>query len=444
MLQKTLFSLFLLFLSLLSLAQDDSRIDYIERFKDIAISEADRAGVPASIKLGQGILESNAGQSTLALRAKNHFGIKCHNGWPGKTYFIEDDDVDENGKIIKSCFRVYKNADASYIAHSEFLRDPNKRYRYGFLFDLPATDYRAWAYGLKRAGYATSATYAEKLIRVIETYELYRFDNMTMVDLQHGNVFVANGYMATNINQVKVTFSKIGDTPNKIANRTGVSLNRILKYNERLTTGGQDIKPETRVYLQRKRSSFRGKKKWHYVKEGESMFEISQVYGLRLDKLYKKNRLKEGTQAAIGERLKIRGCKIRKKDTPKLGDAVEEIPETPIEIGTPSSEDDDEDFGEDFEIEIPQPEIIDIEIDNPVINIPSTEPDTTIEDTDTEVDPQPETGDDTIETGVTYTVQKGDTLFSISRLFGTSVESIKSLNNLDSTLINPGQRLKIF
>lgn len=443
MLQKTLFSLILLFLSLLSFAQDNSRIDYIERFRNIAISEAERTGVPASIKLAQGILESNAGQSTLARKAKNHFGIKCHKGWSGRKYYIEDDDVDENGKLIKSCFRVYKNADVSYVAHSEFLRDPNKRYRYGFLFDLPHTDYRAWAYGLKRAGYATSPTYAEKLIRIIETYELYRFDNMTMIDIQHGAAGPANGYDATLINQVKVTFSKIGDTPAKISERTGISLKRILNYNEKLADGNQTIKPETRVYLQRKRCSYRGKKKWHYVKEGETMFDISQVYGLRLSTLYRKNRMKSGSQAAVGERIKIRGWRVSKKGIPKPGAALEETPETPIEIEIPPSDDDDEDFGEDFEIEIPQPETPENEIDDPIIVIPPSDPDTS-ETTDPVFDPEPETDEDVFETGVMYTVKKGDTLFGISRLFGTSVEAIKSLNDLDSDIISPGQRLKIF
>jgi Mannosyl-glycoprotein endo-beta-N-acetylglucosaminidase/LysM domain len=443
MLQKTLFSLFLLFLSQISFAQEVVRTDYINRFKNIAISEAARAGIPASIKLAQGILESNAGQSTLARRANNHFGIKCHKGWMGKKYYIKDDDVDKNGKIIKSCFRVYKNADVSYIAHSEFLRDPKKEHRYGFLFGLPPNDYRAWAYGLKRAGYATSPTYAEKLIRIVETYELYRFDNMTIVDTQHETAISVNGYSATLINQVKVTFSRIGDTPLKIADRTGVSLERILKYNEKLTSDNQSIKPETRIYLQRKRASYRGKKKWHYVKEGETMFGISQIYALQLSKLYKKNRMKAGSEAAIGERIKIRGWRISRKEVPKPGIAHEEAPETPIEVEIPMSDDDDEDFGEDFEIEIPQPEIIDTEIDDPIITIPPSEPDTTIENTNPDFDPESESDPD-FETGVIYTVKKGDTLFSISRLFGTSVEAIKSLNGLDSNLISPGQRLKIF
>lgn len=436
MLQKTLFSLCLLFLSILSFSQDDTRFDYINRFKNISISEAERSGIPASIKLAQGILESNAGQSTLAVKANNHFGLKCHNDWNGKKYHLEDDDYDENGKLVKSCFRVYKNADASYIAHSEFLRDPKKRFRYGFLFSLPPNDYEAWAHGLKTAGYATSPTYAEKLIRVIETYQLYQFDNMSMLDVQHEDVSLVGGVHIALINHVKVTFSKIDDTPAKIAERTKVSLKRILNYNEKLTSGNQTIKPDTRVYLQRKRSNYRGTKKWHYVKEGESMFDISQIYALRLKKLYHKNRMKEGSEAAIGERVKIRGCRIRKKDTPKPGAALEEVPETPVKVELPTSIDDDEDFGEDFEIEIPQPDNNDTDIEEPMISIPPSVPDTTIENTETE--------NDTIENGVMYTVKKGDTLFSISRLFGTSVEAIKSLNSLKSDLLTPGQRLRIF
>ena len=156
-----------------------SRESYIKKFKKIAISEMERTGVPASIKLAQGILESNAGQSTLARKANNHFGIKCGSTWTGKTYYRKDDDFDENGNLVESCFRAYRNAKSSFIAHSEFLADPRKRYRYGFLFQLNPRDYKAWARGLKRAGYATSPTYAEKLISIIETYDLDQYDGST-------------------------------------------------------------------------------------------------------------------------------------------------------------------------------------------------------------------------------------------------------------------------
>ncbi|MCB0375607.1 MAG: glucosaminidase domain-containing protein, partial [Sinomicrobium sp.] len=133
-------------------APTPEHLKYIDEYKDIAIREMERAGIPASIKLAQGILESNAGQSDLARRANNHFGIKCGDNWNGRTLHKKDDDYDATGKLIESCFRVYRNAEASFVAHSEFLRDPKKTYRYGFLFQLDPTDYERWAYGLKKAG----------------------------------------------------------------------------------------------------------------------------------------------------------------------------------------------------------------------------------------------------------------------------------------------------
>jgi flagellum-specific peptidoglycan hydrolase FlgJ len=152
------------------------RWEYINKYKDIAVNEMKRTGIPASIKLAQGILESNGGASTLARKANNHFGMKCGSAWRGPTYYIKDDDYDENGQLIESCFRVFEDAESCYIAHSEFLRDPNKAYRYGFLFRLDQKDYKKWAQGLKQAGYATSPTYSDALISLIDQYKLYNFD----------------------------------------------------------------------------------------------------------------------------------------------------------------------------------------------------------------------------------------------------------------------------
>ncbi|MEM9261275.1 MAG: glucosaminidase domain-containing protein, partial [Bacteroidota bacterium] len=155
---------------------------YIKRYKDIAIREMERSGVPASIKLAQGILESDSGKSRLASAANNHFGIKCGSQWKGEEYYKRDDDYDDNGQLIKSCFRKYRNPDASYVAHSEFLRDPAKSFRYGFLFRLDPTDYRGWAEGLRRAGYATNPRYPQLLISIIERYNLQQYDAPGAVD----------------------------------------------------------------------------------------------------------------------------------------------------------------------------------------------------------------------------------------------------------------------
>ena len=173
-----LLALSLAFLTTTVAQGNEDRLNYIAKYKDIAIREMNRAGIPASIKLAQGILESNSGKSYLARRGNNHFGMKCGSKaqWSGKTIYREDDDYDEQGKLQKSCFRAYKNGEASYIAHSEFLRDSRKAYRYGPLFKLDGQDYKRWARGLKQSGYATGANYDRKLIAIIETYDLDQYD----------------------------------------------------------------------------------------------------------------------------------------------------------------------------------------------------------------------------------------------------------------------------
>ncbi|HOY11950.1 MAG TPA: glucosaminidase domain-containing protein [Saprospiraceae bacterium] len=153
-------------------AEDQIALQYIEQYKDLAILEMHRSGIPASITLAQGLHESNSGLSSLATSANNHFGIKCKSYWVGKTFYHKDDDF-KNGKLIESCFRAYESAVQSYVDHSNFLMG-NKLY--SSLFEYDHADYESWAYGLKRCGYATDAKYAQKLIDKIEDYELYIYD----------------------------------------------------------------------------------------------------------------------------------------------------------------------------------------------------------------------------------------------------------------------------
>ncbi len=153
---------------------------YIKKWAPTAVKEMYRSGVPASITLAQGLLESRWGQSALAAEGNNHFGIKCHNDWKGKTMKVDDDAKGE-------CFRVYDSAEESFQDHSDFLR---YRDRYKFLFDLKPTDYKGWAYGLKKAGYATAPTYAESLIKYIEKYKLYEYDTLTAAEAEA----LANSY----------------------------------------------------------------------------------------------------------------------------------------------------------------------------------------------------------------------------------------------------------
>ena len=168
---RSLLFTFTFLLSTLLFAQAGSkrmtRAEYIATYKDDAIEEMQRTGIPASITLAQGILESGDGNSALARYAKNHFGIKCHSDWKGPTFTMDDDAKDE-------CFRKYRKVIESYKDHSAFLTGRN---RYAFLFELKITDYKGWAKGLKKAGYATNPKYPDLLIGIIEKNELYKFDD---------------------------------------------------------------------------------------------------------------------------------------------------------------------------------------------------------------------------------------------------------------------------
>lgn len=151
----------------------EATISYIDQYKEIAVAEMYRSGIPASIILAQGILESGNGMSALATNSNNHFGIKCKSYWTGKTYYHKDDDFDDEGKLTDSCFRAYESPVDSYVDHSNFLMYTS---HYSILFQYERTDYVRWANGLKLCGYATDETYADKLIDKIHLYDLHSFD----------------------------------------------------------------------------------------------------------------------------------------------------------------------------------------------------------------------------------------------------------------------------
>ena len=156
--------------------------EYINEFKELAIAEMHRTGIPASITLAQGMHESNYGGSSLATQAHNHFGIKCKSYWKGQTYYHKDDDYDKKGRLLESCFRAYNDAVESYIDHSNFLKYSKN---YSWMFSLEKTNYRAWAFGLKNSGYATDPKYAEKLLKIISTYQLDQYDYVSIESLKN-------------------------------------------------------------------------------------------------------------------------------------------------------------------------------------------------------------------------------------------------------------------
>lgn len=276
--------------------------DYIDQYKDLAIEEMLRHNIPASITLAQGLLESGAGSSELAMRGNNHFGIKCH-GWTGRTVYHDDDERQE-------CFRAYDSVRDSYEDHSMFLR---RGRRYASLFTLNRNDYKGWAYGLKAAGYATNPLYANSLINIIETYGLYKFDSARTYDKfrvehQPKNIFVSP---QTGLHTIRMcnknyyVIARRGDTFRSIGEEVGLSYRRLARYNER--DKNDTLQDGDIIYLKKKRTkadrSFR--KVDHVVKAGESMYSISQKYGIQLKSLYKKNGLTPDYQINVGDRLKV-------------------------------------------------------------------------------------------------------------------------------------------
>lgn len=309
--KKILFSAILLFIGQEGYLQTNEQLDYIERHKSLAIEEMERTGIPASIKLAQGILESNWGKSELAVKGNNHFGIKCGNDWKGKTIYRKDDDKDQKGRLIPSCFRVYSNAEDSYKAHSDFLLDPNKEYRYGHLFSINPTDYRKWAKGLKTSGYATSPTYADNLISIIEKFNLYEFDQPLWEDWVTFKE-KANLTILLN-NEVQYTFSKDTETVKELSKRVNIPARKIVAYNEHINYKDQVVGPNVMIYLQPKRGHYRGKQTWHTVINHQTMFQISQLYGVSLKKLYDRNLMEVGMEPQNGVQIKLNGWKVKQR-----------------------------------------------------------------------------------------------------------------------------------
>lgn len=276
-----------------------SREEYIQKYKDIAIREMLEFNIPASIKLAQGILESGDGNSPLAKYAKNHFGIKCHKEWDGPTFIQDDDEKNE-------CFRKYSDVEESYRDHSLFLKG---RKWYAELFDLKITDYKGWAYGLKKAGYATHPKYAELLIEIIEKNELYLFDKLDELPKSlHAKSSISSkkperkNYEFSTKNNIRYIVAQKGDTYYKIAHRYEMGLWQIYKYND---LEKSDICKEGElIYLQPKRR--KGDVATHTITKGETMRSISQMHGIKLKRLYKLNNLPFDYQPKIGDVLKLK------------------------------------------------------------------------------------------------------------------------------------------
>lgn len=384
---------------------------YIDDHKSLAVKEMERTGVPASIKLAQALLESNAGRSELAVKARNHFGIKCGSGWNGDVFKISDDEKDEQGNPIPSCFRVYKSVENSYRDHSDFLRDPAKENRYGFLFKLDRTNYTDWANGLQKAGYATNPEYARALIRLIERHRLDQYDRLAAD---------ANSDMAGMgvINDIKVSYSRKDETLEALAERMQLPLSRLLRYNDHLYYPDKPLPENTVVFVQPKRNSFRGKQQFHKVQSGENMASIAQQYGIKLDKLRSKNRIPAGHEPLPGEKIKLR-WRVKKNEIPRTK-PTGPAPEQGLPVIQPPSTDN----------AVLQTQLPPAEVDPPVQPANQIAPAVNPPNLSTDIP------------GV-HIVTQGETLFKIAAKYSIAVDQLKRINNLTSDNIKPGQKLNL-
>jgi len=519
---------------------------YINMYKNIAIREMKKTGIPASITLAQGLLESGVGNSSLAKEGMNHFGIKCHTDWTGKTMLLDDDAPNE-------CFRVYPNAEASYIDHSMFL---TTKPRYANLFLIPKDNYQDWARGLKSCGYATNPQYAEILIGLIEKHKLYTMDaediptNIEEVRLaevekwkkeqQHDiPIAVSQPKAETNIyvkgtpefagntnhpdktpvfynNKIKAVRAKAGDTPVLLAQKYGITVEELCNYNDMSPMAY--FKEGDPVYLQPKRK--KSSEKIHLVLPKQTMWDISQLYGVKLDVLYERNLMKIGEEPAVKELIFLNTDAPAKpalttttpKPTPKAQETISTIAtngiineekkkedllspiesnttladivaqnshitkESSVEINmnTPKIEDMVKETNtpdspelisaqDKFQEAIDKLEAMEREILEPVALHRDVEADSTLYP----YDPTPFNHDEEVmaaipaqesitydkqkvlasvteqDNGIVHKVEKGDTLYNLSKRYNVSVAQIVSANNMSDLSIKLGQELRI-
>lgn len=403
----------LIILSLLifkeTVAQTITVKQYIDTFKNVAMKEMLEYKIPASITLAQGLLESGSGNSRLAKQGNNHFGIKCKKEWTGCT-ILEDDDA------LQECFRCYAKAEDSYKDHSKFLNE-NKRYSALFLLDI--TDYKSWAKGLLSAGYATNQKYADLLISTIERNKLMQYDSMVLAGYNPYNTQVPANIDIV-YNKVPSTVVQQNETIDKIANVNNKTINKIIKYND--LNFHSNIEPGDILYLKPKKR--KASVANHEVKEGETMWEISQKYAIRISSLYKKNLMELGTEPKAGVVLNLQTKAISRPDT--VNKVINQKISDNTVVHYVSMGETLYSISQKYNVSVE-----DLKLANGLNN-------------------------DQISLGmelkiqrsqksaiIVYKVQSGDTLYSISRKFNVTVEEIKSWNKISDNAINIGQNIEI-
>ena len=325
--------IFSLFAGLVSVQAQtrQTKEEYILKYKHIAIDHMERYGIPASITLAQGILESDSGNSNLARKSNNHFGIKCKKGWTGDRVYHTDDAPDE-------CFRKYDSVEESYQDHADFL---DQSPRYDSLFAYSATDYRSWARGLKAAGYATAPDYTQRLTKLIEDNKLYLFDeaggeklyadhqkaenNITQEFTAQSSVEIPtpvegrvdpnnyrvaertfNGYSVYVNNKTHYIIARDGDTFSRIASTFALTEKTLRKYNEIDTNSTADPIEGEVIYIERKQTRWMGNVRKHTVRAGETLRSVAQDYAIQQKKLMRLNRMRKGSQLQVGQDIALK------------------------------------------------------------------------------------------------------------------------------------------
>ncbi|MCD8275313.1 MAG: glucosaminidase domain-containing protein [Alistipes sp.] len=308
-----------------------TREEYIDRYKSIAVAHMERYGIPASITMAQGILESDCGNSRLSMMSNNHFGIKCKRDWTGGKVYHDDDAKGE-------CFRSYPTVEASYQDHAEFL---DSQPRYDSLFAYSPTDYKSWARGLKAAGYATASDYAQRLCRIIEEAQLFLLDQpdgerlyasrsgrkitdpegwftdqssvertadaSSAVDPDNYRVTINahNGYNVYATNGVHYVLAKEGDTFENIGKKFRISARNLRKFNDLKDKKAQPMTDEV-VYIERKKKRWEGNAHTHICRQGETAYAVGQSYAIRTRSVEKLNKLKPGDTLEQGRQIRIK------------------------------------------------------------------------------------------------------------------------------------------
>jgi LysM repeat protein len=402
---RTFLAIALLLTGFISRSQDEAIIlSYISTYKSMAIAEMQRTGVPASIKLAQGIHETMAGTSDLVTKSNNHFGIKCKDTWRGESVSHDDDARGE-------CFRKYKSSNDSYRDHSDFLKGST---RYASLFRLDPLNYSDWAYGLKKAGYATNPRYPLIIIKLIEDYHLQDY---TLIALGKAPVqeeipvaavvkkeepektVIPEPEIITRtpqypmgefkINETRVIYAQKGTPFLTIAQQYNIPLSRVFEFNDLAET--EMLAKDQLIYLQRKRKT--GNNEFHMVKAGETLHDIAQEEAIRIESLLEYNQLQNRMRPAIGQQLYLR---TKAPNRPELAK--------------------NETIGKEMAF---------AKNDKAMGATGQPAPNTTKE-------------------GIAYTVQPKETIYSISKKYNVKIDDLVLWNQLTSNDLKTGQQLRIY